>query len=104
MFGRLGGHPDILFGLGYSGSGIVLSRLGSRMLASLALNQGDEWSNAGLVRKPLLGFPPEPLRYVGGHLVRRAIERQDRLEHQGRPVGPITRALVSTKPASYKPT
>ncbi len=104
MFGRLAGHPDILFGHGYSGSGIVLARLGSRMLASLALETDDEWSKAALVRQPLRGFPPEPFRYVGGRMVRAAIERQDRLEHEGKSPGPLTRALVAMKPASYKPT
>lgn len=103
MFGRLAGHPDVLYGYGYSGSGVVASRMGARMLASLALDRKDEWATAALVRQPLRGFPPEPFRYVGSHLVRSAIERQDRLDHEGRRAGPITRALVSLKPASYKP-
>lgn len=103
MFGRLAGHPDILYGFGYSGSGVVLSRMGSKMLASLTLDTKDEWSTAALVRPPARGFPPEPFRYAGAHMVRAAIERQDRLDHFGRQAGPITRALVSLKPASYKP-
>ncbi len=103
MFGRLPGHADILYGFGYSGSGVVLSRLGSKMLASLALDAKDEWSTAALVRPPARGFPPEPFRYVGAHLVRAAIERHDNLDHQGRKPGPITRALYALKPASYKP-
>ena len=37
MFGALPGCPDILYGYGYSGAGIVLSKLGGHMLASLAL-------------------------------------------------------------------
>ena len=103
MFGRLAGHPDILYGFGYSGSGVVLSRLGSRMLASLALDTKDEWSKAALVRPPPRGFPPEPFRYIGAHAVRWAIERHDHLDHLGRKAGPITRALYGLKPASYKP-
>lgn len=103
MFGRLAGHPDILYGFGYSGSGVVLSRLGSRMLASLALDAKDEWSTAALVRPPTRGFPPEPFRYIGAHMVRAAIERHDTLDHLGLKPGPITRALYSLKPASYKP-
>ena len=34
---------------------------------------------------------------------RAAIERMDRLDHEGRAPGPITRALYALKPASYKP-
>ena len=104
MFGALPTCPDILFGYGYSGSGVVLSRMGSRMLASLALESNDEWSNAGLVGPPARSFPPEPFRYFGGRLVRSAIARKDRLDHEGRQVGPITKYLLRFKPASYKPT
>lgn len=103
LFGRLPGHRDILYGYGYSGSGVVPSKLGAKMLASLALDAKDEWATAALVRPPLRGFPPEPFRYVGAHAVRAAIERKDRLDHEGRAAGPITRALYALKPASYKP-
>ncbi len=103
LFGALPTCPSILYGFGYSGAGVVTSLLGARILSSLALEHDDEWANLGLVRAPKRGFPPEPFRYVGGHMVRTAIERQDRLDHEGRRPGPITRALVSFKPASYKP-
>ena len=104
MFGTLPSCPDILFGYGYSGAGIVLSRMGSRILASLALESEDEWSNAGLVSAPVRSFPPEPFRYLGARFVRSAIARKDRLDHEGRQVGPITNFLLRYKPASYKPT
>jgi glycine/D-amino acid oxidase-like deaminating enzyme len=103
MFGHLPSHPDILFGFGYSGSGVVLSKLGARMLAARARDAKDEWAAAAPVRPPVRGFPPEPFRYAGAHMVRAAIERKDRLDHLGRTAGPITRALVALKPASYKP-
>jgi glycine/D-amino acid oxidase-like deaminating enzyme len=102
-FGALPGCRDILFGYGYSGSGLVLSRMGSRMLASLALETDDEWSNAGLVAAPGRDFPPEPFRYIGAHAVRAAIARKDRLDHAGRKPDPITKFLLRYKPASYKP-
>ena len=104
MFGAFPRCPDILFGYGYSGAGIVLSRMGSRILASLAMGTDDEWSNAGLVSAPKRSFPPEPFRYIGSRFVRSAIARKDRLDHEGRQVGPITNFLLRYKPASYKPT
>ena len=104
LFGRLPGCPDILYGYGYSGAGIVPSRLGSKMLASLALDTVDEWSTGPLVREPDRAYPPEPLRYIGGHMVHAAIARKDRLDHEGRRTGPITNALLKFKPPSYKPT
>lgn len=104
LFGRLPTCPDILYGYGYSGAGIVLSRLGSKVLASLALDSDDEWSNGPLVRHPDRAFPPEPLRWVGGHMVHAAIARKDRLDHEGRKTGPVTNLLLKFKPPSYKPT
>ena len=103
-FGFLPGCRDILFGYGYSGSGVVLSRMGSRILASLALGADDEWSNAGLVSGPGRDFPPEPFRYIGAHAVRAAIAHKDRLDHAGRRPDPITKFLLRYKPPSYKPT
>ena len=104
MFGALPNAPDVLYGYGYSGAGIVLSKLGSQILASLALEQDDPWTRGGLVRPVARGFPPEPIRYVGAHMVHRAIERKDRLDHEGRQAGPVTRTLLKFKPQSYKPT
>jgi glycine/D-amino acid oxidase-like deaminating enzyme len=104
MFGALPTCPDILYGYGYSGAGIVLSRLGSHILASLALEADDAWSRGGLVRPIDRRYPPEPIRFVGAHMVHRAIQRKDRLDHEGREIGPVTRALLKFKPQSYKPT
>ena len=104
LFGRLPTCPDILYGYGYSGAGIVLSRLGSKILASLALDTDDAWSSGPLVRAPDRAYPPEPIRWVGGHMVHAAIARKDRLDHEGRKTGPVTDLLLKFKPPSYKPT
>jgi len=104
MFGALPSCHDILYGFGYSGAGIVLSKLGGHILSSLALEADDAWSNGGMVRPVDRGFPPEPIRYIGAHMVHRAIQRKDRLDHEGRAVGPVTRTLLKFKPQSYKPT
>ena len=104
LFGRLPTCPDILYGYGYSGAGLVLSRLGSKILASLALDTDDAWSSGPLVRAPDRAYPPEPIRWVGGHMVHAAIARKDRLDHEGRKTGPVTDLLLKFKPPSYKPT
>src|SRR5207249_2917640 len=62
FFWPLGGRPDVLVGVGYSGNGVGPSYLGGRILASLALGRDDEWSRCGLVRPPERRFPPEPVR------------------------------------------
>src|SRR5439155_351609 len=70
----LGSREDILYTIGYSGNGVGPAYVGGRILASLALGLDDEWSRAGLVREPAGSFPPEPVRYLGGRLVRSALE------------------------------
>ena len=104
LFGQLPGRPDITFGFGFSGNGIGMSVIGGRILASLVLERTDDWSGCGLVRPVTRGFPPEPLRFVGAHLVRGAVRRRDRLEHQGRRVGPVTNWLAGLAPSGVTPS
>lgn len=71
---------NIAVGVGWSGNGVGPSVVGSKMLASMVLGRDDEWSNAGLVSAPAKHFPPDPIRYVGAHMVREAIVRKERSE------------------------
>jgi hypothetical protein len=84
FFGRLDGHPDIVYGLGYSGSGIGQSYLGGTILTSLVLDRDDAWTRSPLVGGPLGYFPPEPVRYLGSILVRDAIRRKEKAEDTNR--------------------
>jgi putative aminophosphonate oxidoreductase len=103
FFGSLGGHPDVFYGVGYSGNGVGPSFVGGRILASLALGLDDEWSGCGLVGFHPGRFPPEPARYLGALAVRRAIQRKERVEDRGGKAGPITRRLVRLAPAGLVP-
>ena len=78
--GRLKNHPNIIYGIGWSGNGVGPSVIGGRILASLALDRDDEWSNHPLVGRTLNNFPPEPIRYVGAHIVRTAVATKERAE------------------------
>jgi glycine/D-amino acid oxidase-like deaminating enzyme len=98
LFGPLPGHSHIFYGYGFSGNGIATTPIAGRILASLALDAKDEWSGCGLVRPPERWLPPEPIRYIGAHMVRAAIARKDRLDHLGRTPGPIVRALAGLAP------
>ncbi len=104
IFGRLPTCGDIVFGYGYSGAGIVPSRLGSHIIASLVQDRDDEWTRCPLVSPLSRSFPGEPFRWVGGHIVKTAIARKDRFDHEGREVGPITKFWLKFKPPSYKPS
>ena len=103
-FGRLPGAPAVLFGYGFSGNGIVGCRLGGRILASLALGRQDRWAGCGLVVEPGRWLPPEPLRYLGAHLVRWAVRRQDGADLAGRPAGPLVRRLAALAPGGVVTT
>jgi putative aminophosphonate oxidoreductase len=103
FFSRLGGREDLLAGVGFSGNGVGPSFVGGRILASLALGLDDEWSRAGLVRDPEGRFPPEPLRYLGGRVVRRAVERKEDAEDRGRAADPLTVFVANLAPSGLVP-
>jgi glycine/D-amino acid oxidase-like deaminating enzyme len=94
VFGTVPG-TRIHYGAGYSGSGVGPSWLGGRILASLALGLEDEWTSLPLVGRPLPALPPEPLRYVGGALVRRALLAVEEAEDRGRRASPVARAVLA---------
>jgi putative aminophosphonate oxidoreductase len=83
ILGRLGGSDRIFYGVGWSGNGVAPSVLGGRILASLALGTRDAWSTTPLVDRDHDRFPPEPLRFLGGHVVRAAVVRKERSEARG---------------------
>jgi glycine/D-amino acid oxidase-like deaminating enzyme len=104
MFGRMPGAPGVVYGHGYVGNGVGPSWMGGRILASLALEREDEWSACPLVDLPAPDFPPEPVRYFGGRLVQKAVERKDRADDAGRPASPLDRLLVRFAPKGLTPT
>ncbi|MDT4825721.1 Gamma-glutamylputrescine oxidoreductase [compost metagenome] len=102
VFGCLGGHTNIHYGVGWSGNGVGPSRLGGRILASLALGRIDEWSRCPLVERRCRRFPPEPLRYLGGSMVRNAVIRKERAELDGVAPGSMDRFLARFAPAGLE--
>lgn len=103
VFGRLGGHPDILFGIGFSGEGVVPTVIGSHIISALVRGEDNVWSRSGLVRDQAEPFPPEPFRYVGGNIVRRVIHRMDRLQDEGRRPDAMTSILARLAPPGALP-
>src|SRR5262249_30577125 len=84
FFGHLGGRPDIVYGLGFSGHGVGgPTMMGGRILAALSRETNDEWSRCALVRERVDEFPIEPFRYLGAIAVRGALRRKERLEDAG---------------------
>jgi putative aminophosphonate oxidoreductase len=102
VFGHLGGRDHILYGVGWSGNGVGPSLVGGRILSSLALGIDDEWSRSALVDAPHQRLPPEPIRYLGGHVVRRAVMRKEDFERRQRPPGRLATRLAKLAPAGLE--
>lgn len=103
LFGRLDGAPHISFAFGYSGNGVAPSRLGGLVLASLALDRQNDWSQLPLVDAPAKNFPPEPARYLGAHMVRAALRRREQAEDEGRKPKALDAALSDMMPGGMVP-
>lgn len=100
--GYLENQKNIVFGIGWSGNGVGPSVIGGRILASLALDRKDEWSHHPLVGRGLNNFPPEPIRFLGAHLVRAAVVSKERSEMQGRKPSRLAVALAKLAPAGLE--
>ena len=100
FFGRLPKCEQIVYGHGYNGNGVGPSYTGGKILAALALDLDDEWSNTPLVlqSKPTAFLPPEPIRYLGAQVVRAAVERRTRIEDGGGKPDWLTRTLSDMTP------
>ena len=104
LFGRFAGNDRILYGYGFSGNGIGMTCLGARILAGMILGRPEALADTPLVRPVTRGFPPEPIRFVGAHLVRGAVRARDRAEHAGRTPGVVVRALAGLAPSGVTPS
>jgi putative aminophosphonate oxidoreductase len=102
ILGHLGGREHLLYGVGWSGNGVGPSVVGGRVLASLALGRRDEWSSVRLVDRPHDRFPPEPARFLGGQVVRRAVMRKERREASGRRPGALAVRIAALAPAGLE--
>ena len=102
MLGLLGGREHIAYGVGWSGNGVGPSVLGGKILASLALGRSDEWARHLLVGRRSERLPPEPVRFVGAHLVRAAVVAKERAEREGKKPSRLSVALAKLAPAGFE--
>ena len=84
FFGTVPGRGRVHYGLGYSGHGVGPSWLGGQILASLALGLDDEWTALPLATRRVPSLPPEPIKRLGGGVVRSAIMACERADEEGR--------------------
>jgi len=98
FFVRLRDAPSVLVCAGFSGDGVGPSRLAGEILAEMATDGGNAGLPKALRTVPTKQLPPEPIRYVGGRLVRAAVARKERAEDLSLKPNPVDRLLASLDP------
>jgi glycine/D-amino acid oxidase-like deaminating enzyme len=78
-FGELLGGR-VVYALGYTGLGVATTRFAGRVLCDMLLQPDSELLRLRFTSTRPVPFPPEPLRWAGVQLTRRAIARADRRE------------------------
>jgi glycine/D-amino acid oxidase-like deaminating enzyme len=101
FFVRLREAPSVLVCAGFSGDGVGPSRLAGEILAELVADGGSAGLPGALRSVPSRPMPPEPIRYVGGRLVRGAIARKELSEDLGRKARIGDRFLAALDPTGY---
>jgi glycine/D-amino acid oxidase-like deaminating enzyme len=92
MFGSRG---RLHYGFGFTGNGVGPTYLGGEILARLALDRRDELTSLALVEPDRKLFPPEPLRMIGGEVIRAALIRRDDAIDAGRRPDPLSSFVAS---------
>ncbi len=83
------------FAAGFSGNGVGPSYLAGQALASLATGRDDEWSSLPLVRPRGERVPAEPIRFVGGAAIRRAVLACEVADEAGRRAPLLARGVAA---------
>jgi glycine/D-amino acid oxidase-like deaminating enzyme len=83
---------------GYTGNGVGPSHMVARTLASLALDRRDPPSKLPFVDPSPQHVPPEPLHWLGGETIRRALISKENAELAGR-TPPFLSSLISRIPS-----
>jgi glycine/D-amino acid oxidase-like deaminating enzyme len=90
-----GSRGRVHHGFGFTGNGVGPTYLGGEILARLALDRRDARTQLAIVEPGRKFFPPEPFRYAGGSLIRRALLAKDAAEDDGREPSVATRFVAS---------
>lgn len=102
VLGELGGRQHVIYGIGWSGNGVAPSVIGGKVLAAKALGRDDDFGRFPLWNRRPGMLPPDPIRYVGAHVVREAVRRKELAEQDGRRPNPAYVALSKLVPAGLE--
>lgn len=101
FFGRADEQENFIYGIGFSGNGVAPCVNGGKILASLVLGSDDRWTQNGLVQGKRALFPPEPIRFLGGTVVRHAIKQKEIYEDRGDAAPSLLNYLAGFAPETY---
>ena len=82
----------VAYAVGYTGLGVGATRFGARVCLDLLYRPESDLLALKMVQRKAIPFPPEPVRWVGVELTRRALAKAD--ANEGRR-GPWLRLLDS---------
>lgn len=101
VFGQLA-DPRVHYAIGYTGHGVAASAMAGHALAAAVAGRANRWTRLAdcLMRVREGAFPPEPIRYIGGHIVRAGVVRKERAEREGRKPAWIDTQLARLAPAT----
>jgi glycine/D-amino acid oxidase-like deaminating enzyme len=99
--GSLGDVPGLFVAAGFSGNGVGPCYVAGQSLAAQILGGEDVLKGSALTKPQPGALPPEPFRYLGGRIVRAAIDRKERIEDEGRKPDPITATVARLDPTSF---
>ena len=102
LLGELGGRQRILYGVGWAGNGVAPSLLGGKVLAAHVLGRDDDYGRFPLWNREPRRLPPDPVRYLGAHVVREAVRRKERAEQEGRTPRRLHETLAKLVPAGLE--
>jgi hypothetical protein len=94
MFGTLE-EGRLHYGLGYCGHGVAPTHTGGKVLRDKVLGKTSPHTDLCFVDAREAEFPPEPLRWIGAELTRRALLHQDAEFERGRGSGDMDPWLLN---------
>ena len=100
FFVRLEALPSVVAAVGFSGDGVGPTRLAGDVLAEMVTRGGDAGLPEAMRRVPHKLMPPEPVRYLGGRMVRAATDHKERAEDLSLAPGRLTRLVAAMDPTS----
>ena len=101
FFGRLD-DERVHYAIGYTGHGVAASAMAGHALAAALVDRSNDWTHVAdcLLRARAGTFPPEPVRYLGGHIVRAGVVRKEQAERAGEKPAWIDQQLAKLAPAT----